>query len=333
MASDAWKTGIRTLALGGGMLCWCCLCLANPTAWVAGPPVFTPGPEGAFDAVAVKDPSIVRHDGKWHLFYTARGQDGYSLGYAAAPALEALDKAPRHCLEQLRGKTNGYAAAPQVFYFAPDEHWYLVYQTRDSNYQPVYARTPDITEPGSWSRPRNLGEKKDLEKWIDFWVICDEQCAWLFYTRGHRAVYAMECPLTEFPHGFANPREVFAPVHEAVHIYRNTADGRYHMLYETRIRKDIRRFGLAVAKSLGGPWRDVTRDYATGAMLRFPEGVSRWTGEVSHGEMLRVGYDHRLEYDVRESRFLIQGMREEAHTGEYSELTWRLGVIERGGGE
>ncbi len=309
-----------------------CFSADTEPAWLAGRPLFNPGPKGAFDAVAVKDPSIVRFGDQWHLFYTARGEDGYSLGYAAAPALEELDASPRHCLVQLGGDRDAYAAAPQVFYFVPDKHWHLVYQTRDSNYQPVYSRTADINDPASWSAPASLVNKDDKAKWIDFWVICDDESAWLFYTRDHEAVWAMECPLARFPRGFASPRRVFAPVHEAVHVYRNTADGRYHMLYETRLRGDIRRFGLATAETLGGPWQDATPGYVTGAMLQFPPDVPRWTDEVSHGEMLRTGHDQRLEYDADESRFLIQGMREEAHTGEYSQLTWRLGIIERSPG-
>jgi predicted GH43/DUF377 family glycosyl hydrolase len=48
--------------------------------WSAGPVLFAPGERGTFDETAVKDPSIVYHEGRWHLFYTARGQGKYSLG-------------------------------------------------------------------------------------------------------------------------------------------------------------------------------------------------------------------------------------------------------------
>ena len=52
-----------------------------------------------------------------------------------------------------------------------------------------------------------------------------------------------------------------------------------------------------------------------------------WTNEVSHGELLRNGVDERLEVDSAHLRFLIQGMRDELHRGEYVNLPWCLGLI------
>ena len=129
---------------------------AGKVTWRLGPPLLLPGEPGAFDEVAVKDPSIVYFSDAWHVFYTARSKAAYSLGYASAPRLEALQGAERHQLSHLGGRQDGYAAAPQVFFFEPQQRWYLVYQTRDANYQPVYATTTAIAEAGSWSGPKNL---------------------------------------------------------------------------------------------------------------------------------------------------------------------------------
>jgi len=134
-----------------------------PNAWFVGPPILTPREDG-FDARAVKDPTVVRYDDRWHVFYTACGRDKLGIAYVSAPAWEELDAAPRTLLEQLSGGVENYAAAPQVFYFAPQETWYLVYQTTDSNYQPVYATTKTIAEPQSWSPPRPLAEKFEEDK-------------------------------------------------------------------------------------------------------------------------------------------------------------------------
>lgn len=307
------------------------LCLSGTAAeeavWRVGAPILCPGPPGTFDETAVKDPTIVRHEGMWHLFYTARGRDSYSIGYVAADELAKLESAKRYPLEQLRGRTDPYAAAPQVFYFAPQERWYLVFQTRDSNYQPAYATTERIGNPDSWSAPAVLAEKKDDAKWIDFWVICDETTAYFFYTRNHKDLYRMTTALADFPLGFGDPRRVFGPVHEAVHIYRAKGRHEYHMLYETRFRKDFRRYGLATAKALAGPWTRVTSNYARARQLRWDGGAVPWTEEVSHGEMIRSGFDQCLEYDPLESRFLIQGMPASQHQGPYPKLPWSLGII------
>ena len=68
----------------------------------------------------------------------------------------------------------GYHAAPQVFYFAPQAKWYLVFQSG----QPQYSTTNDITKPETWSAPSNffasdppgLTAHKGAGGWLDFFV-------------------------------------------------------------------------------------------------------------------------------------------------------------------
>ena len=65
-------------------------------SWTVTGPLLTSGPEGAFDEVAVKDPSIVYYKGNYHLFYTSKPRKGESpyqdsLGYVCAPSLEGLN--------------------------------------------------------------------------------------------------------------------------------------------------------------------------------------------------------------------------------------------------
>jgi len=297
--------------------------------WAASPPVFLPGPEGTFDEVAVKDPSIVFYEGRWRLFYTACGKGKYSLGYVSAEDLEGLESAPRARLERCRGRGDPYAAAPQVFYFAPQEMWYLVFQTRDSNYQPVFSTSDTIEDPASWTAPQNLVEKTEPEKWIDFWVVCDEKSAYLFYTRAHRDIYVMTTSIEDFPKGFGDVRKVFSHVHEAVHVYKVKNEDEYHLFFETETPEGLRRFGLATASRPLGPWTLKTDDFATGERLRYEEGAERWTDEVSHGEMIRSGYDQGLEYDPERPRFLIQGIKASEHRGPYPDLSWKLGVLVR----
>lgn len=297
--------------------------------WHADGPLLAPGPVEAFDEVAVKDPSIVCHDGRWHLFYTARSRSNYAIGYVGADSLDALSGQPRQRLARLRGDASDYAAAPQVFFFRPQKKWYLVFQTDDKNYQAAFSTNEDIGQPDAWSPPRLLVEETGAAKWIDFWVICDESTAYLFYTQNHKAVWTMTTPIERFPEGFANPREVFSPVHESVHVYRVEGRNEYHMLYETRNQDDSRRFGLARSTSLSGPWQQVTERFAEGDQLTFSDPGAHWTDEVSHGEILRTGFDQRLEYAPDHTRILIQGLPRAQHTGAYPSLPWVLGTIAR----
>ena len=297
--------------------------------WTAGPPLFLPGPHGSFDETAVKDPSIVFAAGLWHLFYTARGGNRYTLGYAAAPALQELRNARRHQLTQLRADKEPYAAAPQVFYFRPQKKWYLIFQTTDGWYQPVYSTTSTIDQPESWTPPKPLADHRDREKWIDFWVICDAGNAYLFFTRSHRDVVVMTTAIADFPSGFHDPRVVYSPLIEAAHVYRiQGAAERYEMLFELADGR-LRKYGLATAGALSGPWRTETAEFAAGSQLSFESGMPAWTSEVSHGELLRAGYDERLEVAAHPVRFLIQGMPAAQHEGDYPALPWRLGLLTR----
>jgi endo-1,4-beta-xylanase len=243
--------------------------------WTASSPVLLPGTAGSFDETAVKDPSIVRYGGCWHVFYTARGRGQYTLGYVSAPSLEGLRTAPRTQLTRLRVRSSVYVAAPQVFYFRPQKKWYLVFQTTDSNYLPVFSTTATMDRPDSWTAPMPLVDKQDSAKWIDFWVICDSGTAYLFFTRAHKDVVVMTSPIGEFPNGFRDRRPVFSPLIEAAHIYRERGGAeRYLMLFEAPDGR-LRRFGLATASSLAGSWSVADAAFATGALLQSPREWSR----------------------------------------------------------
>lgn len=64
-------------------------CLAN------GMPRAGPGSPSSFDSTAVKDPSIVQFENRWYLFYTARGNQKYSIGYVSGAGLHEINAALR----------------------------------------------------------------------------------------------------------------------------------------------------------------------------------------------------------------------------------------------
>src|SRR3954463_12394282 len=75
--------------------------------------------------VAFKDPSIVFHDGRWHLFGTLRMRSGrVCMQYLSFTDWAQANTSPR----ELISFTDKYHCAPQVFYFTPHKCWYLVYQ-------------------------------------------------------------------------------------------------------------------------------------------------------------------------------------------------------------
>ncbi|MDP6545239.1 MAG: non-reducing end alpha-L-arabinofuranosidase family hydrolase [Phycisphaerae bacterium] len=301
--------------------------------WEISAPVLSQGPEGSFDEVSVKDPSIVFHEGKWHLFFTARSKSEYTTGYVSAEELAGLQSAPRHQLKMIRGKGR-YGCAPQVLYYRPQRKWYLIFQNRDSNYQPAFSTTATISKPQTWSAPKPLIRKDAKSKWIDFWVICDKTKAYLFYTQGHRGVIVRSTGIDKFPGGWGPGKEVLRDIHEAVHIYKVKGRNEFHMIYELN-KRGVRSFGLATSKDLEGPWKKVTDAYATGRQLKLAGGVKTWTEMVSHGELLRSGYDEKMEYDPKDCRWLIQGILKKDSKVSYPSLPWKLGIMRKvsGGGE
>ena len=278
--------------------------------WTVGDPVLSRGPTGTFSEVSVKDPSIVHFEGRWHLFFTALGPDVVTTGYVSAEELSGLAAAPRHDLTSIR-QNRSYACAPQVLYYRPQGRWYLIFQNLDARYQPAFSTTTTISGPGSWTPPAPLVHKDTKAKWIDFWVICDEAQACLFYTQSQSVVMLRTTSLDAFPNGWSKAKKVFDGVTEAVHVYKVKGRNEYHMIYELN-RDGIRSFGLATAKILE------------------PAGDSpSWTEMVSHGEAIRTGYDQRMEYDPEGCRWLIQGILKRDVKGDYGRLPWRLGIIRK----
>ncbi len=293
--------------------------------WETEDPIFSHGPAGTFDEVAVKDPSIVFFENAWHVFYTARSKNEYTTGYVTARELSELQAAPRHELLQIRGKTR-YGCAPQVFYFEPQKKWYLIFQNTDSNYQPAFSTNVNISNPDSWCISKPLLQKDKQEKWIDFWVIADKIKVYLFYTEAHNGVVVRSTNIKDFPNGWDTGKKVFDNVHEAVHVYKVKNKQEFHMIYELN-NDGIRSFGLASAKNLIGPWEKITDNYATEEQLKYADKNELWTEMISHGEVIRTGYDQRMEYDPNNCRWIIQGILKNQLTPDYPSLPWKLGIM------
>jgi endo-1,4-beta-xylanase len=49
---------------------------------------------------------------------------------------------------------------------------------------------------------------------------------------------------------------------------------------------------------------------------------------VSHGEVIRSGFDEKMEYDPNNCRWIIQGILKNEIGDDYPSLPWKLGIIE-----
>ncbi len=300
-------------------------------AWRASAPLLGPVPGGADPQVSVKDPSLVYHEGRWHLFATRRFKSGkVDLEYCNFRDWSEAAQAPRHSLDL----HDRYHGAPQVFFFTPHRRWYLIYQLADEQrrpaFGPYFSTTTNLADPRSWTRPAPLvTHAPENPRWLDFWVICDAAKAHLFYTSLDGRMWRCETRRAEFPGGWSAPELALqADVFEASHTYKLKGRDRYLTVIEAQ--GDGRRYYKAyLADRLEGPWRGLAdtlqQPFAGLANVRLEQP---WTANFSHGELVRAGVDEFLEVDPANLRFVFQGASDAEYRGNpYGQIPWRLGML------
>jgi hypothetical protein len=302
--------------------------------WTVGLPVLSAVERTQDPCYSVKDPTVVQYDGRWHLFCTIRSQKrSHQIEYVSFADWSEAAKAKRHILTI----SDGYFCAPQVFYFTPHKKWYLIYQASDESrrpaLQPAWSTTGDLADPASWTRPTLLFDEHpdNVQMWIDFWVICDDAKAHLFFTSLDGQMWRSETPIGNFPRGWDRPRVVLkGDIFEASHTYR--LKGLEKFLTVVEAQNGGRRYYKAyLADRLDGQWQPLaaTREKPFASPVNVRDGGAHWTDSFSHGELLRAGYDERLEVDPHNLRFLFQGVTDAGMAGKkYGEIPWQLGILE-----
>lgn len=308
--------------------------LAGEFKWVASQPVLQAAQADGENWISVKDPSVVRHKDSWHLFCTVRGQQrSHAIVYVTFADWSQAGKATQRVLPC----HPGYFCAPQVFYFTPHKQWYLICQASDKswepNYQPAWSRTADIASPDSWSKLTPLFDEKpaNVKAWLDFWAICDDARAYLFFTSLDGKMWRAETPLAQFPSGWSTPVVALeGDVFEASHTYRLKGLDKYLTLIEAQGGHGWRYYKAYLAERLSGPWTPLAaeKDKSFASMLNVLQPEARWTDVISHGELLRPGYDQMLEADPGDLRFVFQGVLDQQRAGKaYGQIPWQLGIL------
>jgi len=300
--------------------------------WRASGPIISPLRGPPEPRISIKDPTIVWFEGRWHLFCTVRFASRHAeIEYLSFKDWREADRAPR----QLLNLHDQYYCAPQVFFFRPHKRWYLVYQMADKNHKPpfgpAYSTSTDIGDARSWSRPAWLfPDAPEGQRWLDFWVICDERKAHLFFTSLDGRMWRSETKLADFPRAWSRPEvAIQADIFEASHTYRLKGLGRYLTIVEAQ--GDRRRYYKAyLADRLEGPWKPLadtrSRPFAAFENVRQAEP---WTTNISHGELIRAGVDETMEVDPARLRLLFQGASDSQYRGNpYGRIPWRLGMLE-----
>lgn len=306
--------------------------------WSSSAPLILPDETGPDADVALKDPTIVFTEGRWHLFATHRRASGaVDMQYLSFTDWKDAGKAPRHTLEF----HDQYHCAPQVFFYSPQQKWYLVYQLADKDrklkFAPYFSTTTTIGDPDSWTKPEpmieTLPEGGEKTKWIDFWVICDAEKAHLFYTSDDGHFWRRETTRASFPLGWGKPvlvlKDTKEELFEASCTYKLKGREGYLTIIEA-LGPGHRYYKAWVADKLEGPWKPLatTREKPFAAASTISP-TPDWTSSVSHGELIRSGVDELMELDPEHLRFVFQGVDAEGYQAKkYGSIPWKIGVLD-----
>ncbi|MEU0179445.1 non-reducing end alpha-L-arabinofuranosidase family hydrolase [Streptomyces massasporeus] len=310
--------------------------LPSSFRWSSSGSLIAPKPDATHNIAGIKDPTVVHHNGKYHVFASTARSAGYNLVYLNFSDWSQAGSATHHYLDRTAIGA-GYRAAPQVFYYAPQRLWYLVYQTGNAS----YSTNPDISNPNGWSAPRTFyASMPDIIRqnigngyWVDMWVICDSANCHLFSSDDNGHLYRSRTSVGQFPNGFTDTVIALQgsdknALFEASNVYKVQGGNQYLLLVEA-IGSDGRRYFRSwTAGSLAGSWTPLAASegnpFARANNVTFPAGA--WTRDISHGELIRAGNDQTLTINSCRMQYLYQGLNPNA-SGDYNSLPWRLGLL------
>jgi hypothetical protein len=324
-----------------------------PTTWHYSAPLISPEDRDTHRSHAQKDPSVVFHDGRWHVFMTVKLEGRTALEYASFVSWQngEPDAAKRTLLTV---SDSDYFGAPQVFFFAPHQLWYLIYQVgmpqtetgaKSNKMWVAYSTTADISDPASWTKAKPMpgldggADDPRVTGGLDYWVICDDQRAYLFLTSLNGKMWRLSTALADFPAGFGDCQLALqAEIFEASHTYRikgRSGDDRDQFV--TLIEENGKRgryFKAYLADRLDGEWRPLDENdseenaFASRFNTEPAPGFDAWTDNFSHGELIRDGIDQNLVIDPAKLRFVFQGMLEKDKQAKgYGAFQWRIGLL------
>jgi len=308
--------------------------------WSSSGPLIAAKQDATHPIVSVKDPSVVFVDGRWHVFATTANTAGsWSIVYLSFTDWSQAADAPLFYLDNSPPGLRGYHAAPQVFYFAPQSKWYLIFQSG----QPQYATNDDVGKPEAWTAPVNFfasdppgytaGKGTD-GNWLDFFCICDDANCHLFFADDAGELFRSQTTIADFPNGFGDAVVAIQGVKETVF----EGDMTYHLKGKDAYLTVVEAFGPTgnrffrsyVAPALDGVWTPLAADwlnpFAGKSDVTFADGVA-WTNDISHGELIRDGYDQKLEIDPTNLQLLYQGADPASPSLDYSQIPWKIGLL------
>ncbi len=293
--------------------------LKAPLKWVSTGPLISPKTSGW---ASIKDPSVVKFNGTYHV-YASYFDTAYKSMYTSFTEWNSAQQAPHI---SMNGSTVGNTVAPQVFYFRPHNKWYLITQ-----WGGAYATTDDISRP-NWSAKKKLLQGEPTNA-LDFWVICNDTHCYLYFSRDDGVLYMSKATIGNFPNfsGYTIVMEDHRGngnqyLFEAPNVYKLDGQNKYLLMVEAWP-SGPRMFRSWTSSSLDGPWTVLadtdSNPFAGNNNVTWPTG--KWANGISHGELIRSGYDERLTVDPCNLEFLYQGQA--GNSANYNTIPYKLGLL------
>jgi hypothetical protein len=266
--------------------------LTAPLKWVSTAPLISPKTSGW---ASIKDPSIVKVNGKYHVYATYY-DTAYKSMYTSFTDWNTAQQAPH---VSMNGSRVGNTVAPQVFFFKPHNKWYLITQWPGS-----YATTDDINNPN-----------------------------YLYFSRDDGVLYVSKTTIGNFPN-FSGSSIVMEDhrgngnsyLFEASNVYKLDGQNKYLLMVEAYI-SGPRLFRSWTSTSLDGPWTPFadteTNPFAGNNNVEWPTG--KWANGISHGELVRSSNDEKMTIDPCNLEFLYQGQA--GNSSDYNTIPYKLGLL------
>ena len=335
--------------------------LGKPIQWKSTGIVVAPQNDDTHFLYSVKDPTIFRYNGKWEIYATAYmvsgpaaaallnpgtnqpapgqrrggGGGGWNMIHTSFADWKDAPSAKLFYMDAVPG-FGGYKCAPEMFFFTPQKKWYYTFQTQT----PAYATSETPEDPTSWSAPKQIFQQgtplPNLP--IDYHFIGDGQFMYMFFTGDDGNFYRSRTTYADFPDGFSNPVIAMrgtdrTTVFEAGFTYKIKGVDKYLTCVEALGAAGSRYFRAYVADKLDGEWYPIEgfdtfeHPFAGKNNVTFEDGVTPWSSQVSHGEMIREVNDERQVLDPDNLMFLYQGISDADNRGDYGALAYILGLL------
>jgi hypothetical protein len=291
---------------------------------------------GSHNMASVKDPTIQKYNGNYLIYCTIynKSNSTWSMQFIKFSDFSKAKEQVPYFMDKTPG-FGGYKCAPELFYFEPKKIWYLIWQQQD----PAYSTTTTPDDPSSWSSPKTFFSGKmpgGVSLPIDYYPIADANNFYLFFTGDDGNVYRTKTTLANFPSGFNTPviAKGLAPkkdiIFEGSSHYKVKGTTNPYLHVVEGMGGTGRVYSAWTSDGIEGTWKDyrvgTNTPFAGKNNVTFPAGVTDWSDDVSHGEMIRENPNQEMILDPCNMQFLYQGQQPGANV-DYSLLPYKLGLL------